>query len=279
VLDQALRALPVGAIGELYIGGDGLARGYLNRAVLTQERFIANPYQRESERLAGRNARLYKTGDLVRWSGNGELEYLGRNDFQVKIRGFRIELGEIEAALASHPEIQQSVVLAKERDSGAYLVGYYVAERELNQEALSSYLEGRLPAYMVPSAFVHLSQLPLTVNGKVDRQALPDPELQSQATYVAPRNALEEDVCALYADVLGLSVEQVGIQDDFFRLGGDSILAITLTSKLRILLNRKIRITDLFLARTIAALMQNFQLDKDKNIAANAEVKGDEYVF
>jgi amino acid adenylation domain-containing protein len=256
VLDQALRALPVGAIGELYIGGDGLARGYLNLAALTQERFITNPYQRESERLAGRNARLYKTGDLVRWSGNGELEYLGRNDFQVKIRGFRIELGEIEAALASHPEIQQSVVLAKERDSGAYLVGYYVASQALEPEALISYLEVRLPAYMIPSAFVHLSQLPLTVNGKVDRQALPDPELQSQATYVAPRNALEEDVCALYADVLGLSVEQVGIQDDFFRLGGDSIVSIQLTSRLRRQLNVPVSVKDIFQYKTVKQLCE-----------------------
>jgi non-ribosomal peptide synthase protein (TIGR01720 family) len=269
VLNSSLQPLPIGAIGELYIGGEGLARGYLNRPELTKERFVANPFQTEQEkqdkryREDGRNARLYKTGDLVRWLADGNLEYIGRNDFQVKIRGYRIELGEIESALLSYVSIKQAVVLAKEyrsigtddSSSGSkYLVGYYVSDNKLDETALLSYLQSKLPEYMVPSAWVYLEKLPLTINGKLDRKALPDPAFTNQDQYVAPRNELEGKLCQIWADVVGLPVEQVGTSDDFFRLGGDSIVSIQLVSRLRQKLGIQVSVKDIFSYKTIAKL-------------------------
>src|SRR3990167_4760403 len=168
VLDVNLNPVPVGVIGELYIGGAGLARGYLNREELTAERFIRNPFASEEDTAKG-YTRLYKTGDLVRWLADGNLEYIGRNDFQVKLRGFRIELGEIESKLLGYPGVKQSVVLLKEKEGSKYLVGYYVAESKLEEEGLRAYLEASLPDYMVPSVLVHLETLPLTINGKLSK--------------------------------------------------------------------------------------------------------------
>ncbi|KFF74866.1 hypothetical protein HX13_12840 [Chryseobacterium sp. P1-3] len=171
VLDDTLRPVPVGAIGELYIGGEGITRGYLNRPELTEERFIINPFQSLKEKSEGKNGRLYKTGDLVRWLTNGELEYLGRNDFQVKIRGYRIELGEIENTLVRYPGIRQTAVIAKENKAGLkYLAGYYVSDSEIESQHLSEYVSASLPEYMVPGVFVHLKALPLTINGKLDKK-------------------------------------------------------------------------------------------------------------
>ncbi len=229
VLDQALRVLPVGVIGELYIGGAGLARGYLNRPDLTEERFISNP-------LAA-NERLYKTGDLVRWLPDGNLEYIGRNDFQVKIRGYRIELGEIENRLNTYPGLSQSVVLARERCNGSgsmhhQLVAYYVAEETIPTADLAAHLAAELPEYMIPTCYVPLAAFPLTTNGKLDRRALPEPSVQNdQNPYHPPRTELEEKLCNIWSEVL--SVEKIGIEDDFFRTGGDSILSMQLVSKLR----------------------------------------------
>ena len=194
VLDNNLNPLPVGAIGELYIGGAGLARGYLNKADLTAEKFIANPFQNVSNQYDAKNSRLYKTGDLVRWLSDGNLEYIGRNDFQVKIRGYRIELGEIEAALSSYEGIEQCVVLAKEHAGDVehkYLVGYYVSKIALDARIILEYLKTRLPEYMIPSSLVHMGSLPLTINGKLDRKALPEPVLTSTLDYRRPRNELE----------------------------------------------------------------------------------------
>lgn len=253
VLDRDLNPLPIGAIGELYIGGVGLARGYLNQPELTAERFIDNPFQTEKEKIQQKNARLYKTGDLVRWCGDGNLEYIGRNDFQVKIRGYRIELGEIESALSSYEGIKQSVVLAKDhKDSegkateNKYLVGYYVSEGPLDVGKIRVYLQTKMPDYMVPSALVHLEELPLTINGKLDRKALPDPSFTDQKTYVAPRNELERHVVEIWAEVLGLSQETLGIQDDFFRIGGNSLAAIKFISLIRSRKNIEIPLRILF---------------------------------
>ncbi|CAG2169301.1 unnamed protein product, partial [Oppiella nova] len=219
VLDDNLNPVPISAVGELYIGGVGLARGYLNRADLTAEKFIANPFQTEEEKIYNKNTRLYKTGDLVRWLPDGNLEYIGRNDFQVKIRGYRIELGEIENALSSYDGIKQNVVIAKEHknveEGNKYLVGYYVSESKLNEENIISYLQKKLPEYMMPSVLVHLKELPLTINGKLDRKALPEPEFSSGDHYVAPRSEVEKQVCEIWANVLGLAID-VGIHDDFF---------------------------------------------------------------
>lgn len=268
ILDQQRQPLPIGVIGELYIGGAGIARGYLNQPELTLERFIPNPFQTVQERLDGNNARLYKTGDLVRYLRDGNIEYIGRNDFQVKIRGYRIELGEVESNLLNYPEIKQAVVLAKENNSrntsessilsngNKYLIGYYVSDKELHNDSILSYLAAHLPDYMVPSVLVYLERLPLTINGKLDRKALPDPKLTSADNYVAPRSELEHQICAIYAEVLGLPVNQLGIHDDFFRLGGNSILAIKLASKINNYFESQIKIATIFSARCIANLTQ-----------------------
>ncbi|RNA62516.1 amino acid adenylation domain-containing protein [Chryseobacterium nematophagum] len=255
VLDEYLRPVPVGAVGELYIGGSGLSRGYLNLPELTAERFLLNPFQSEEDKGRGYNGRIYKTGDLVRYLPGGDLEYIGRNDFQVKIRGYRIELGEIENGLLSYEGIRQSVVLAKEHNSGfKYLVGYYVSDTAVDHEGLSMYLSGLLPEYMVPSAYVHLEEFPLTINGKLDRKALPEPNFTGDKEYIAPTTALEKQLVEIYGEVLGLPVESIGIHDDFFRLGGNSIMAIKLISKINHQLRIQIKVSDIFQGKTIETL-------------------------
>ncbi|WP_226488293.1 non-ribosomal peptide synthetase [Pseudomonas sp. B20] len=223
VLDEQLQPVPVGVVGELYIGGAGVARGYLNRPQMTEERFIADPFS------AATQARLYRSGDLVRWNADGSLDYLGRNDDQVKIRGMRIELGEIESVLASQAEVQDAVVLVR----GERLLAWFTENAPVEPEALREALRARLPAHMVPLAFTRLDALPLTSHGKLDRRALPDPELEaltSQA-YAAPVGATETLMADLWAHVLGL--EKVGRHDNFFELGGHSLLAVSLVERLR----------------------------------------------
>ena len=261
VLSDNLMPLPIGATGELYIGGVGLARGYLNRADLTAERFIANPFQNEDERRINTNSRLYKTGDLVRWLFDGNLEYIGRNDSQVKIRGYRIELGEVENVLSEYDCVRQSVVIAKKHididktiANNKYLVAYYVSETKLDKEEILNYLQTKLPEYMIPSVFVHLDQLPLTTNGKLDRKALPDPEFTDGKSYVAPRNELEEQICQIWSEILNLPKDKVGINDDFFKLGGNSILAIKLVSKLNKEVYYNISISNIFEYKTVEKL-------------------------
>ncbi|MCS4304598.1 non-ribosomal peptide synthetase, partial [Chryseobacterium sp. BIGb0232] len=255
VLDNHHRIVPVGAIGELYVGGAGIARGYLNRLDLTEERFITNPFQTEDQKSKRENGRLYKTGDLVRWLSNGELEYIGRNDFQVKIRGYRIELGEIENQLLGYPGISQVAVLAKENTSGLkYLAGYYVSENEIDSSLLSEYLSESLPEYMVPSVFVHLLSLPLTINGKLDKKALPEPEFTGSKNYIAPETDLEKQLVAVYGEVLGINAETISIHDDFFRLGGNSIMAVKLISKIRQELDLQVNVGMVFNHKTVASL-------------------------
>ena len=226
-------------------------RVILNNDFLTQERFIPNPYQNEQEKVLGKNTRLYKTGDLVRWLSEGDLEYIGRADFQVKLRGYRIELGEIESVLSSYPGIKQSVALLRHgtvADTGGpdYLVGYYVSEEFIEERLLYGHLEQKLPDYMIPSILVQLESLPVTANGKLDRKALPNPEFKREDQYVAPRNELERSICQIWAEVLGLPEDKVGINDNFFRLGGHSILAIKLVSKLNRELNTTISVAGVF---------------------------------
>jgi natural product biosynthesis luciferase-like monooxygenase protein/amino acid adenylation domain-containing protein/non-ribosomal peptide synthase protein (TIGR01720 family) len=233
LLDHHLIPVPVGVIGELYVGGAGLARGYLNQPALTSERFIANPFQTEEERAAGKNSRLYKTGDLARYLTDGNIEYIGRNDFQVKLRGYRIELGEIEKQLVSFPAIKQSVVLMKNEGESAYLAGYYVSDQALDEAEIMLHLRMHLPEYMIPQILMHLTELPLIGNGKLDRKSLPEPVLVSPSHYVAPRNEREHQICSIYAEVLDLPLESIGIRDDFFQLGGNSILAIKLVNRLK----------------------------------------------
>src|ERR1043165_2067957 len=225
VLDEAQRVVPIGVRGELYVGGAGVGRGYLKRAEITAEKFVPDPFSEVG------GERLYRTGDVVRWGSDGELEFIGRVDEQVKVRGVPIEVGEIEVALKEHEIISDWVVVAQEDETGKRLVAYVVWNgAELSSSELRQYLKERLPEYMVPAVFVSLEQLPLTVNGKVDRKALPAAELSAvREEYVGPRNAVEEELCRIWTEVL--KVERVGIEDNFFELGGDSILSIQIIAR------------------------------------------------
>nr|WP_112472786.1 non-ribosomal peptide synthetase [Streptomyces sp. ST1020] len=256
VLDSHLNLVPTGAVGELYMSGGQLARGYLGRTGLTAERFVANPFEP--------GARMYRTGDLARWRPDGQLEYVGRADEQVKIRGFRVEPGEIAAALLTHPAVDQTVVVARETDGSAQLVGYVVAAADgaaergsVDTTALRTYLGDRLPEHMVPAAVVAIDAVPLTPNGKVDRRALPAPDFGT-AGGRAPRTAREETLCALFAEVLHL--DRVSVDDSFFDLGGHSLLATRLVSLIRTELGVEIPIGVVFDIPTVAGLAAHLDL-------------------
>jgi len=260
VLDRWLNPLPVGVAGELYIGGAGLARGYLKRPELTAERFIADPFSPQS------GSRMYRTGDLVRWRINGSLEFLGRTDDQVKVRGFRIELGEIESALHQCPEVGQAVVVARQDDSGEKRLAAYIVSRELppDLDQLRNYLKVSLPDYMTPSHFIFLDRLPLTPAGKVDRLALPKPEAVSRNVFVAPRTDLEQSLAKVWQETL--AVPRVGLDDNLFDLGGHSLMIARIHFILREKLKRDIAIVDFFTYPTVRALAQRLEETEEKPI-------------
>ncbi|NEU29164.1 amino acid adenylation domain-containing protein, partial [Paenibacillus polymyxa] len=242
---------PIGVAGELCVSGPGLARGYLDRPELTDEKFVPNSF------AAGEVGyeRMYRTGDLARWMPDGNIEYLGRIDHQVKIRGYRIELGEVEAQILKVEDIQEVIVLAQADEQGQnQLVAYFVAERDVSAGELRSLLGEELPNYMVPSYLVQLEQMPLTPNGKIDRKALPAPEgsLQSGADYVAPRTWVEVKLAQIWQDVLGLV--QVGVKENFFEIGGHSLRATTLASRIHKELNKPLPLRSIFEAPTIEQL-------------------------
>jgi amino acid adenylation domain-containing protein len=271
ILDQHLQPVSLGDPGELCIAGAGLARGYLNRPNLTAEKFILNPFVGEQIEGLGQgktestpNSRLYRTGDLVRQLPDGNLEYLGRIDDQVKIRGFRIELGELEALLGQHPQVETAVVTAREDVPGdKQLVAYVVPKPSCTEPftLLRSFMQEKLPAYMVPSAFVRLDALPLTVNGKIDRRALPAPDrsIVELTEYVAPRTTTETQLVNIWAEVLKL--ERVGITDNFFELGGHSLLGTQIVSRIRDAFQVELPLRHLFSAPTIVELAQRLDVE------------------
>jgi amino acid adenylation domain-containing protein len=287
IVDKHDQIQPIGVPGELCTGGDGLARGYLNNPQLTHEKFVGNPFQEEQL--------MYRTGDLARWSSDGNIEFLGRKDQQVKIRGFRIELGEIESQLNSHPDIKQAVVVSREmtekglqEEIGAdiqkqgkdlVLCAYVVADREIPISELRAYLLDYLPEYMVPGYVISLEKIPLTFNGKVDLKALPLPELEDFGQqYTAPRNRVEEKLVEIWSSVLGIEKEKIGIDHNFLRLGGHSLKATILVSRIHKELNVRIPVTEIFKIPTIRGLSVNFEeLPHDAFTSLNPVEKKDYY--
>ncbi|SEB35185.1 amino acid adenylation domain-containing protein [Tenacibaculum sp. MAR_2009_124] len=267
IVDSAMNVSPVGVVGELCIGGSGVARGYLNREELTKEKFVSNPFK-EGERI-------YKTGDLVRWLQDGNIEFVGRKDTQVKIRGYRIELGEIESALSNLDSISQSCVLAKQDANGVKrLVAYVVPTDELNKEKVQQELKEVLPEYMVPSILIELDEMPLTSNGKLDKKALPEPDgaMLSTKEYVAPRNEVEEQLTLIWQELLG--VEKIGVYDNFFELGGHSLLVVQLIARLQ-KIDYYIQVKDLFSNPTIESLSKKVSSEGEfYEVPANGIIEG-----
>ncbi|WP_099038964.1 non-ribosomal peptide synthetase [Mycobacterium neglectum] len=268
VLDEWLRPVPAGGVGELYLAGRGVGVGYVNRSGLTASRFVPCPF-------GAPGARMYRTGDLVRWGRDGQLEYLGRADDQVKIRGYRIELGEIQAALADLDGVNQAVVIAREdRPGDKRLVGYVTGAAEPAE--MRRLLANRLPGYMVPAAVVVLDALPLTVNGKLDMRSLPAPEYQNAARYRAPSNAIEEVIAGIFAQVLG--VDRVGVDDSFFDSGGDSISAMRVIAAVNTALDAQLAVRTLFEFPTVSGLSRRLDTDSQATAAHGprfASVHGD----
>ncbi len=281
ILDRNLMPVPIGVFGEIYIGGDGLARGYLNKPHLTAERFVPNPFANEENVKKGASLRLYRTGDLACYLPDGNIEFLGRIDDQVKIRGFRVELGEIESALCQYGDVKQAIVTVREDQPGdKKLVAYIVMEESITSplgqgaslmsssqqdftflegdalppltEALRNHLVRSLPDYMIPSFFVFLSKIPFTANGKIDHKSLPAPDFEEEAdSYVAPRNETESELCSIWEEVLGLPSGSVGLCGDFFKLGGNSLLAIKLVSKINAAFSRHVSLQDIIKHNTV----------------------------
>ncbi len=262
VLDNHMQPVPIGVPGQLYIGGDGLARGYLNRPELTKEKFVTNPFSTQP------GARLYKTGDLVRYRADGLVDFLGRLDQQVKIRGYRIELGEIEAVLRNHPEVQEVVVVAREVASGDKRLVAYVVLHEgatTTGAGLQKHTQQSLPVYMVPSAFMLLDELPINANGKVDRLALPEPDAMrstAEETFVEATSLVQSQLVQIWEELL--EVHPIGIRDNFFSLGGHSLLAARLVDRIAHVCGKKIPLSALFAGPTIAQLADTLMKDVDQ---------------
>ena len=254
ILGSSREPVPIGVPGEIYIGGAGLSRGYLNRPELTKEKFVSDPFSKE------KGARLYRTGDLGRWLADGNIEYWGRTDDQVKIRGYRIELGEIESVLGQSEQVSQAIVAVRaDKQGNKQLVGYVVPEGEYDRNNIQAYLKQQLPDYMIPAHLVAMESFPLTANGKIDRKALPDPELPDMAVeYVAPRNETEQALARIWQELLG--IERVGVYDNFFELGGHSLLAMRVVSYIERDLSVTIPINMLFQFASIGDLSKYLEI-------------------
>ncbi|MDW3192234.1 MAG: amino acid adenylation domain-containing protein [Cytophagales bacterium] len=246
ILDSYGQLQPRGVVGELCIGGQGLAVGYMNREELTEEKFIPDPYH------AGE--RLYRTGDLASWEADGTIRFLGRQDDQIKIRGFRVELGEIEQQLLSYEGINEGIVLAKGEGSDKYLVAYYVSSEPVEAATLRGHLSARLPEYMLPTYYVHMSSFPVTANGKLDRKALPDPEIGVGEDYMAPSNETEQQLVQVWSEILELDADKISVTKSFFELGGNSLKAMVLVNRLSQVLDLSVPVKDLFTYQDIRSL-------------------------
>ena len=263
IYDKNNRLTPIGVVGELYVGGDGVALGYLNNPELTAERFIFFPHFLTSS-LPGFH--LYRTGDLARWLPNANIEFLGRVDYQVKIRGFRVELDEIENFLSSYDGIKETVVVAAMNETGdKYLCAYICAESRIEVSQLQNDLSKKLPDYMIPSCFVFLEKLPLNPNGKVDRKALPEPDRSSIINYAPPQNETENLLVDIWSDILGINRRQIGVHDNFFQLGGHSLKAVSLTGRIYKAFFVEVSIAELFKTPTIKGISDYIQ-KSDKKI-------------
>jgi tyrocidine synthetase-3 len=277
ILNKHMQPVPLGAAGELYISGQGLARGYLNRPELTAEKFLGTKRENKNSRHASfpEGQRFYRTGDLARWLSDCTIEFLGRMDLQVKIRGFRVELGEIEIRLVNHPEIKEAAVIAMEITAAwdfaditefhtgwtdVSICAYLVTHNPLDSYQLREYLSQTLPEYMIPSYFVFLETMPLTPAGKIDKKALPAPEVKSQGAYVAPRSEIEKKLVEIWAQTLGGKEPDIGIDDNYFELGGHSLKATLLVSHIHKELNVKVSLSKVFelpTVRTLAKFVRN----------------------
>ena len=271
ILDQHLQPVPLGVSGELYIGGAGVSRGYLNRPDLTEKAFVKNPFSPDP------SAVMYKTGDLTRYYANGNIEFLGRIDQQIKIRGFRVELGEIETVLLEHPSIKQGVVIVREdRPGDARLVAYMVHAEglKIDSRELRQFLRKKLPDYMIPQHFVELDTLPRTPNGKINRKALPKPDASMQAddNYKEPQTAIEKQLAAIWADILG--TKRVGLNDSFFELGGHSVLAIQVVSAVRDSLSVDLPLRAIFETPILIDLAQHIEALRFAFSAATEKAEG-----
>ncbi|WP_207750723.1 non-ribosomal peptide synthetase [Anaeromonas gelatinilytica] len=269
ILDKNYRLSAIGIYGELFVGGDGVARGYLNRPELTDEKFVDNPFEP--------GTKMYKTGDLVRWLPDGNIEFLGRIDNQVKIRGFRIELGEIENRLLRHGDIKEATILVKEnKEKEKYICAYVISKKEISELDIKSYLKESLPEYMVPAYFVKLEKMPLTANGKLNRRALPEPNLDATLIeYEAPRNEVEEKLVEIWSEVLG--VKKIGINDNFFELGGHSLKAMVLISKIHKELKKEIPLEELFKGPTIKELSKYIESAEENPYSKIEKIEEKEY--
>ena len=273
VLDGHLQPVPIGVPGEICVGGVGVTRGYLKRPSLTAEKYIPDPFGGEA------GARLYRTGDKGRWLPDGTVEYVGRIDEQVKIRGFRIELGEIESTLRAHPGVADVVVIAREDVPGDKRLAAYVVPAEGAAEPTPAELRAaaaeRLPEYMVPAYFMALPALPLTPNGKVDRRALPAPDVEAarESAFVAAEGDLEQEIAAIWTAVLG--VERVGVNDNFFEIGGHSLLLAQVQSRLKETLGREVAMVDLFRFPTVRTLSAHLGEGVEDNTAERGQARAE----
>ncbi len=297
ILNKNNRPQPLGVIGDLYIGGDGLARGYINRPELTAEKFDQDLWDYRDKREKGEKvpsegiymshmshmSYIYRTGDLARWLPNGDVEFFGRVDSQVKIRGFRIELGEIENQLLNHNDIKEAVVVASEDGNGdkylcAYIVGSKVFTQMAKNSELREYLSNTLPDYMIPSFFILLDKIPLTHSGKVDTRALPEPEITGYGSeFAAPRDVVEEKLVKIWSDVLSVNESRIGIDDNFFNLGGHSLRATILISKIHKAFNVKVPLTEIFKKPTIRKLSQCIEAGEKDQYVSIEKVEEKEY--